>query len=197
LGRDVERTGKIAARTAIRASMIAIAQESPEVFYTPEPIVVVGAAELRFLKERAAENPRRRSRLCTHGTPADAMHEMIIVHHRECYVRPHRHRSNGESLHVVEGAADVVAFDESGAITHAFTVSEPGGPGAFYYRMPPMQYHTLLITAEWFIFHETTRGPFVRENTEFPDWSPDGSEDEPVRAYVAQVRKDVERFGTR
>jgi cupin fold WbuC family metalloprotein len=174
--------------------MIAITQESPEVFYTPEAIVVAGAAELQFLKERARENPRRRSRLCTHSAPTDMMHEMIIVHHHDCYVRPHRHRANGESLHVIEGAADVVAFDESGAIVNAFAVSEPGGSGAFYYRMPAMQFHTLLITTEWFIFHETTRGPFVREDTQFPVWAPEGSAEEPVRAYLAKTRNDVERF---
>jgi cupin fold WbuC family metalloprotein len=174
--------------------MITITRENPEVFYTPDAIVEVGAAELTFLKERARENPRSRSRLCTHSTPADTMHEMIIVHHRDCYVRPHRHRANGESLHVIEGTAAVVAFDETGAITNTFTVSEPGGAGAFYYRMPAMQFHTLLITAEWFIFHETTRGPFVRENTEFPNWAPGGNAEEPVRAYLAKIQRDIERF---
>ncbi len=174
--------------------MIAITQESPEVFYTPEAIVVVGAAELEFLKERAKENPRRRSRLCTHGTPADAVHEMIIVHHRDCYVRPHRHRASGESLHVIEGTADVVAFDESGAITNTFEISEPSSAGAFYYRMPAMQFHTVLITAEWLIFHEATRGPFVRANTQFPSWAPDGNAEDPVREYLAKIRKDIQRF---
>jgi cupin fold WbuC family metalloprotein len=173
------------------AEMIAMTQESPEVFYTAEPIVAVGAAELQFLKQRARENPRRRTRLCTHSGPADRLHEMIIVHHRDCYVRPHRHRTNSESLHVIEGSADVVVFDESGAITTSFTVSEAGSGGTFYYRMPAMQFHTLLITAEWFIFHETTSGPFRRENTEFPAWAPDGTAEGPQRAYLARVRSVI------
>lgn len=176
----------------IGRNMIPITQESAEVFYTPESLVVVGAAERAFLKERARENPRLRSRLCTHSTTANPLHEMIIVHHRDCYVRPHRHRSNTESLHVIEGSAQVVVFHDDGTVLRAFTVSISGAD-AFYYRMPPLQFHSILIASEWFIFHETTAGPFVRENTEFPDWAPDGSDEPEVRAFLRRTRNGIDR----
>jgi cupin fold WbuC family metalloprotein len=174
--------------------MIAMTQESPEVFYTSESIVLAGAAELQFLKDRAKENPRRRSRLCTHATPADGLHEMLIVHHRDCYVRPHRHRQSGESLHVIEGSAHVIAFDEDGAITSAFEVKQGGDAAVFYYRMPPMQYHMLIITSEWFVFHETTKGPFLREFTEFPPWAPDGHDGPQLNTFLADTLAAVEQL---
>jgi cupin fold WbuC family metalloprotein len=167
--------------------MIAVTKESPEVYYAAERLSVVGPAEIAFLKQRAFENPRKRCRLCTHASPDDEMQEMLIVHHRECYVRPHRHRRKAESLHVIEGAAEVVVFDERGAVSEAFEVAEGGSPASFYYRMPPMRYHMLIIKTEWFVFHEVVRGPFVRGETEFPHWAPDGAESAPVAAFLATV----------
>jgi cupin fold WbuC family metalloprotein len=174
--------------------MIAITQENREVFYTPESLIAVGAAEVTFLKERAGENPRLRSRLCTHASPQEALHEMIIVHHRDCYVRPHRHRLSPESLHVIEGSAQVIVFDDPGGVSRTFTASVPAQHGIFYYRMPPLQYHSLVITSEWFVFHETTTGPFIRSNTEFPEWAPDGSDDVLAREFVTRVLKQVGRL---
>lgn len=178
-------------------AMLAMTQESPEVFYTAEPLVLIGAGELAFLKQRARENPRLRSRLCTHATPADSVHEMIIVHHRDCYVRPHRHRANGESLYVIEGSASVVTFDDQGEIAGVFGVSESGSGGIFYYRMPRMKFHTLLIASDWLVFHETTSGPFVRENTEFPDWAPDGSSREQTDAFLTGLQERVREWDSR
>ena len=173
--------------------MIAIKQESPEVFYASEPLIAVGPDELSFLKERARENPRLRSRLCTHSSPSDSLHEMIIVHHRDCYVRPHRHRRNSEALHVVEGSAEVIVFDDNGGIDQHFAVGVTGNPGAFYYRMPPQRYHMLAITSEWLVFHETTTGPFIRDDTEFPNWAPDGSDPELANNYVRDIRVRMRR----
>jgi cupin fold WbuC family metalloprotein len=114
---------------------------------------------------------------------------MLIVHHRSAYVRPHRHALNAESLHVIEGRAHVIIFDESGEVAKAFEIGEAGAGGVFYYRMPPMQYHMLIIESEWFVFHETTSGPFVRDNVLFPVWAPAGNEAEPADEYVAGFRR--------
>jgi cupin fold WbuC family metalloprotein len=171
--------------------MIALTKESPEVYYATEPLVAVGAAEVTFLKDRARENPRLRSRLCVHASPDDLMHEMMIVHHRECYVRPHRHRTNAEALHVIEGSAHAIVFDDDGAVFDHFVVSSATEPTAFYYRMPPQRFHMLVITSEWFVFHEITTGPFVRANTDFPDWAPDGTDSPQAQAYVRDVRDRI------
>jgi len=57
-----------------------------EVFFTTETITCVGSAEIDFLKERARGNRRQRARLCAHRGADDIVHEMLIVHARDCYL---------------------------------------------------------------------------------------------------------------
>ena len=42
----------------------------------------------------------------------------------------------------------------------------------FYYRMSSNTYHMLLVRSETFVFHEATEGPFIKNDTIFPEWAP-------------------------
>ena len=160
--------------------MIKIRKESIEVLYLEEQVVAVDAADLDELKRLALLNPRQRVRLCTHRTPDDALHEMIIVHTRGCYVRPHKHLGKSESMTVLEGIVDVVLFNEDGTIRDVVEMGEPGTGRAFYQRLSDPIYHMLLIRSDFLVFQETTGGPFVRENTVFPAWAPADAGDAPA-----------------
>ena len=87
---------------------ISLRAQNPEVYYSDDAIVAVDDATIAELKRLAAQNPRLRSRLCTHPDPSDGLHEMLIVHHREAYVRPHKHLGKPESFHVIEGTAQMM-----------------------------------------------------------------------------------------
>ncbi len=64
----------------------------------------------------------------------------------------------------------------------------PYGRGKLcYYRMPDEVFHTILITSEWLVFHETTAGPFDPSRTSFPDWAPDGSDAGAAQRYMVQL----------
>jgi len=170
--------------------------ENPEVYYSDAPIVVTAGADIATLKEIAKKNPRLRSRLCTHTSPASSLHEMLILHHREVYVRPHRHIAKSESFHVIEGDALAVMFSEDGTIDNVIAMGpyESGKP--FYYRMPERVYHSLVITSEWLVFHETTSGPFAPEHTEFPAWAPDGKNVVATKAFMTVLAKSATEFLT-
>jgi hypothetical protein len=43
----------------------------------------------------------------------------------------------------------------------------------FFYRLSGPIYHMLVIRSDFLIFHESTEGPFNREDTIFPEWAPD------------------------
>lgn len=161
--------------------------QNDEVFYSELPIVAAGAEDLAFLKDRARRNPRLRSRLCTHPDPAADVHEMLIVHHRDVYVRPHRHVGRAESFHLIEGEALVVLFAPDGAIERVIAVGA-GGERPFYYRMPAAVTHSFVIESEWLVFHETTSGPFDPSATTFAAWAPDGNEPASAAAYLADLR---------
>jgi cupin fold WbuC family metalloprotein len=112
---------------------------------------------------------------------------MLIVHHREAYVRPHKHLGKPESFHVIEGAARVVVFEDNGKIRDVLDMAPYGQGKLCYYRMPDRVFHSILITSEWLVFHETTAGPFDPSRTAFPDWAPDGSDAQAVKSYVATI----------
>lgn len=170
--------------------MIKVRRENVEVLYPDEDFSVVSSGDIEELKRLAVLNPRRRIRLCAHRTPSDKLQEMFIVHMRGCYVRPHKHLNKVEAMAVIEGAADVVLFNEDGSIRDVFPVGGVGSGKVFYQRLDQPTYHTLLIRSEFFVFHEITEGPFIRENTTFPDWAP-ADEGEASLRYINGIEQQI------
>ena len=163
---------------------------SEEVLYSDRAIVLVDDFTVTELKRLAAETHRRRMRLCAHPDPDASVHNMIIVHGRDAYVRPHRHPIKAESLHVIEGFAHALLFDGNGRINEIVALGPAGAGRHFFYRMPPGHFHTLIITSDWFVFSETTEGPFIPDASEFPVWAPvDGSAES--AAYCAALRAAI------
>lgn len=158
-----------------------------EVLYPAEQPVVVDRAFVEWLKQEADRNPRRRIRLCTHRDPADLIHEMLIVHARLTYVRPHKHRTRIESFQVLEGEADLVLFDEQGAVTRVIRVGPFGSGHPFYYRLAEPVFHTLLIYSPHLVFKEVTSGPFNPADTVFPDWAPEDSRAADVERFLREL----------
>ncbi len=176
-------------KTAVlRDALGVLAEEAPGVFYAGEP-VVVNAAAIAFLKERAAASPRLRSALCTHPSSAAAQHDMLMVQHRSRYGRPHHHVGRSEAFHVIEGEVVLAVFDPGGAIADAVRLGTPQSGAPFYYRIPAETIHGSFIRSEWLVVHETTLGPFDRRTTIFPAWAPDGSDPAATAAFVAGAER--------
>ena len=163
-------------------------RESEEVYYAGPGLTLVARETVATLKRLAAATRRGRCRLCTHLDSDDALHEMLIVHARDAYVRPHLHHGRSESLHVIEGAARLVEFADDGAPGRVEPLGEAGSGRAFYYRMPENRYHMLLIESDWFVFHEVVQGPFERAKTRLAPWAPEDDDEPAVAAFVAALR---------
>lgn len=164
---------------------------SPEVFYADEAVVRVDQRDITELVAEAEPMPRRRTRLCAHRSAEDRLHEMLIVHHREAYVRAHRHLGKAESMHIIKGETDLVLFDEAGAVTEVIGMGEFGSGRPFYYRMADAIYHALIIRSEWLVFHEVTSGPLRREESEFAPWAPADDDPAAVTAFLASVEAQL------
>ena len=145
---------------------------SEEVYYTTSAITTVTAEDIAFVKARAAENPRRRARLCAHPDDTDPLHEMLIVHMRGIYVQPHKHVGKSESFHVIEGRLKVLLFDDEGRHTRTIQLSEPSGGASFFYRLASPTFHSVVPETEFVVFHEVTNGPFDRRETIAALWAP-------------------------
>ena len=126
-----------------------------------------------------------------HKNIEDEIHEMIIVHMSKTYVRPHKHRYNFESLQFIEGTCTVIFFDEKGTILNSFKAGEQNSQNIVYYKIPKDLYHMLIIDSKYLIFKETTKGPFIKENTIFPNWAPDGSDKKEREEFISRIRMNI------
>jgi cupin fold WbuC family metalloprotein len=170
-----------------------IRAEGPDVFYCVDSVVSAGKPMIDFLKSQALNSARKRSRLCTHPDTSALVHEMLIVHHRDVYVRPHRHIDKSESFHRIEGTALVILFGSDGSLRDVLELST-ADDAPFYFRIAAGVFHSFVIRSEWLVFHETTAGPFERSSMEFAQWSPDESDSVGVAAFSERLGQDVQSF---
>jgi cupin fold WbuC family metalloprotein len=150
-------------------------------------LIDIGKGEIQDLKKSiVAPKPVR---ICMHDSPEAALHEMLIVHQKDAYVRPHKHINKSESFHIIEGEMDVFIFDGEGKITQKVSMGDYNSGKSFCYRLSTSEYHTVLPTTEYVVFHEVTNGPFRREDTIFGEWSPGEGEVEAVKSFIISLKQ--------
>jgi cupin fold WbuC family metalloprotein len=162
-----------------------------ETLYALDGVVSVTLADMEELAERGLANERRRIRLCAHRAPDDDLHDMLIVHGGEAYVRPHLHTDKVESLSIIDGEADLVLFEEDGTVKDVIEMGSPGSGKAFFIRISEPVYHSLIIHSERLMFHEAATGPFRPEGMVFAPWSPEPEQVEAVEAFRERVERDA------
>lgn len=170
----------------------ALRKVSDEVFVADDPIVRLGADEVRFLKQQAASSSRMRARICAHRDNSDTLHEMLIAVRADSYIRPHKHLRKSESFHIIEGSVDVVVLDDSGRIIEVVELGDFASGKPFFYRLSDNLFHTLIIHSDFLIMHEVTNGPFVINEALYAPFAPADDERDLARAYVAQLERIVD-----
>lgn len=164
-------------------------QINDEVFYADSKLVKICQKDIQALKEKAALAKRHRSRLCTHKDVEERLHEMLIIHHKNTYVRPHKHSGRSESFHIIEGTADIMIFDDQGAVSDIISMGDYRSGKIFYYRMPEGLYHSMVITSDVIVFHEITNGPFNKADTFFAPWAPDENDTQKAQDFTLDQKK--------
>lgn len=160
-----------------------------EVFRECDAIVEIGPDWLSRLKAFAMASPLGRSRVCVHIDDAAAVQEMILAVRQDVLFRPHRHLDRTESFHMIEGALDIVVFDEEGEPIRGVRLAAIGHDRSFYYRLNAARYHAILPRTPIVVFHETTTGPFSKDGTQFADWAP--RERLELRAFLENAMRAV------
>jgi cupin fold WbuC family metalloprotein len=164
---------------------------SDEVLVADEVIVRVDRGLAAELQRGATANPRRRMRLCAHAAVDDPLHEMLIALAKETYIRPHMHPGKSESMHVIDGEADLVTFDEHGEVSEVIHLGAYGSGKTFFTRMAAPRYHMLLVRSDVLVVHETTNGPFRPDDTVFAPWAPDGADPEACGTFMARIERAI------
>ncbi len=165
--------------------------KSTEVYEATDPVVHVSRDELAFLGRAIHLSPRKRARICTHKSIGERLHEMFVIYRKETYVRPNRHFGKDESVFIVQGEADFVFFDDTGAVLQVVRMGEVASGKAYYCRVPTGVFHTILIRSEEIVLFEATPGPFDPSDTAYADWAPAESERDAVVAYLDGLERQL------
>ncbi len=167
-------------------------RESDEVFFCSNMLEFVDQDVVASLKEKARETPRRRARLCLHVDPDQALHQMLIVHPADAYVRPHMHLSRDETFQIVEGRATLFIFDEKGRWREQ-TMGQIESGKPFMTLIPKGVFHAIRIESPVLVFLESTCGPFNKADLVEAPWSPESSDKENVEAFLEKLRDRNDR----
>ncbi len=132
---------------------------------------IIDKKKLAELKIKALKNISNKFRICIHKSNKDLVHEMIVVHTKNTSVPPHMHQKKSESLFVIQGQADLVVFNKLGKVKKILKLGPVNSGKIFYYKIPKKTFHTFIFKSNFFIFKETTKGPFVRKQMIVPKWS--------------------------
>ena len=164
-----------------------------EVLYTTDEITKINAKDINMLKSKASNNPRKRMRLCAHNNTEDTLHEMLILLARGAYFRPHKHINKSESFHIIEGNLSVVIFGESGDVQEVIKMGSFSSGDMFYYRISESYFHTVIPESDLVVFHETTNGPFQRDDTSYAVWAPVEEDSEGQKRFLEDLNKRLNR----
>jgi len=163
-------------------------KQNEEVLYTKDEITKISSSDIETLIEMADQTTRKRIRICAHPSLDDPVHDMLIVHFQDTYVRPHKHLNKDETFHIIQGELKVVIFNDDGAIKSFISMGEYGSGKTFFYRMSKSYFHSVIPSSEVVVFHETTKGPFNKDETIFPDWAPDERNINDIRMFINKIR---------
>ena len=166
-----------------------------EVEINQKDLLLLDRTWIEKIKELSKKNISGKYRTCIHKSEEDNVHEMLIALTSNTYIRPHKHRINGESLQFIEGEAIAIIFYNDGTINQAFKVGKSSSDYPFYYSMAKAVYHMILVKSDYLIFKETARGPFIRDDTLFPDWAPDGEEEKKLKDFIVDLETRLKERG--
>ncbi len=169
--------------------LLPMKQLAEEVYVIDSPVAHFGCLGIQFLKDHVYKTKRKRVRVCMHKNIDEHLHEMFVCYVKETYVRPNKHIKKDESLHIIHGAADFIFFDDVGNVTDIVPLGDYESGRNFYCRIPESVYHTFVIKSDIIVIHESTPGPFRREDTEFAPWAPEEADMVNANHYMEELAK--------
>jgi len=124
----------------------------------------------------AEASPRLRMNYNFHAGPEDNPHRFLNVLLQGTYIRPHRHLTppKPESFLVLEGIAEVILFDDDGAVTKRHQLGgQPVGQRVWGIDIPPGLWHTIVARTARVVCYEVKPGPWIPgTDKEFAPWAP-------------------------
>ena len=70
---------------------------------------------------------------------------------------------------ILQGSANLIIFDGKGNIKKKVLLSDRKN-GINFYRMNKSMFHSLIVKSKYLIFHELTKGTFIKKNMIIAKW---------------------------
>lgn len=163
--------------------------ENEEVLYANCSQFEIDKQDISNLIELAKNNNSKKIRICSHYNPNENLHEMIIVHNKDTYVKPHKHINKSETMIILDGEVDYILFDNDGQLKKLVNMSTYDSGECFYQTTREAEYHSLIIKSEWIVFIEITNGPFIKEDTVFAPFAVDENDKNKVEDFLNRFRR--------
>jgi cupin fold WbuC family metalloprotein len=145
-----------------------------------EPVQFIDEDLFDQVALRAQSVSRRRMNHNFHAGAEDNPHRFLNVLLRGTYIRPHRHLDppKSEAFLVLEGQAEVIVFNEEGAVTARYLLGAVVNGGKRWgVDLAPGVWHTVVALTERVICYEVKPGPWEpASDKEFATWAPTESD---------------------
>ena len=173
---------------------VRIERISEEAYQCKDRIVYLRRSDIDRLKSDVPLTRRKRIRILVHPGTDHALHEMLVVYTKATYVRPNLHLGKDESLHILEGEADFVFFDQNGVVIKVVELSASDPAKDFFIRVPQGVFHTIIMNSEMLVIHEATPGPFLPKETVWAPWAPIDSDLDVCERFSASLQNQLAAY---
>lgn len=144
--------------------------------------VIINEAMMSELRNHAMKSELGNSRILLHRDATNKLHEMLIVHKKGPYIRPHINKGSSKSYIIIDGEMVVAWFKEDGDLLKTCFLSSTEGEMNRIIRFENEIFHTLLPLTTSVTFVETILGPHV--NTIYAPWAPTIDDPESNRFWI-------------
>ena len=91
-------------------------KENNEVLYLKKDVTSFNNKNLKLLSDLSKKNKDEKIRICFHLNTNERIHQMLILHKKNYYIRPHKVVDKTETGLILKGECDLILFKSNGSI---------------------------------------------------------------------------------
>ena len=180
-------TGRLAPGSDRPRAVLTSRQAGAGLFVADQDVVSVGASEIADLKSKMQRAGLGEIRLNLHRNASVTLQEGIVIRRRDGYELP-RVLTDDASVHVLEGAVDVFAFDAQGALLNHVRLRGDDPDAKFYARTPAHSYRCLLPRSDVLVTHEVNAASPAGTEETYASWAPSVVDTGASAAFLEKLR---------
>ena len=143
---------------------------SENVYVTKGSSSELDNAMIEFLKNQCRNSKIKRCRVNFHTSDNSLVHEMMLCMNKETKIQPHSHKEKDESFHIIERILGIALLTSNRpCISKCIYLNSSGGP--YFVRIPAQTEHLIVPITDYCVVHETTNGPFRKNEASIAQWS--------------------------